>query len=78
MPKTKDQLIELIIKTLPWPQHISNIDSTLEQDAIRFDWRSSRYRLTTLLSVEEIQRGLLVSSSAAGLMSALLKLADRG
>jgi len=42
--KTKEKGIELLYRSMPYPDQIRNLDLT-KNDAIYFGWRSSRYRL---------------------------------
>jgi hypothetical protein len=70
---TKDQLIELLFKSVPYPNQIKNIDTATE-DAVYFTWRSSRYKATcNPLSVMKLDVGCLVGDDASILMTQCLK-----
>lgn len=75
---TKDQLLELVLRGLPYSNQIKNIDTQSESQAIRFDWRDTRYRVYTVgeygLDVEEVGNGVLIGSDRAILMRALLEI----
>lgn len=75
---TKDQLLELILRGLPYSNQIKNIDTQSESQAVRFDWRGARYRVYTVgeygLDVEEVGNGVLIGSDKAILMAGLLKI----
>ena len=70
---TKDKLIGYVIKALPYTEHIEDWDTTREPSAIRFTWRSLRFRVTTGLFVEEVDDCFLAGSDPAILLEALLK-----
>lgn len=74
---TKDQLLELVLRGLPYSNQIKNIDTQSESQAIRFDWRGTRYRIYTIgeygLDVEEVGNGVLIGSDQAILMRSLLE-----
>jgi len=59
------QIIELLINALPYPNQIKDIDLVSEEDAVRFTWRSSRYRVSLDLFVEEVNAGCLAGSDSA-------------
>lgn len=61
------EIIESIVNSIPYPQHIKNIDLT-EGNAVLFDWRGSRYRVGSSLDVEECEGGFLCGSDKAILM----------
>lgn len=68
------ETLELVIHALPYSNQIKNINMDGEEEAIRFDWRGNRYRVsTTSFNVEEVGDGVLSSTSAAILMQKLLK-----
>ncbi len=71
---TKSLLIEAIVSALPYPQQIQDFDLTGEEDAIRFTWRSGRYRCSlSLLSVEQVQGSCLAGTDIAIVMEELIK-----
>lgn len=67
------ELLELTIASLPYPEQIKNIDFTIEPDAIRFNWRSSKYPVSSNLSVDVIENGCLVGSDITIVIGSLLK-----
>jgi hypothetical protein len=74
---TKDQLTQLVFGCLPYPNQITELDTTKDSDAIRFKWRSTSFRVTTSLFAEEVEGGLLVSSDKAILLKTIL-IASKG
>jgi hypothetical protein len=72
---TKDQAITAIVRGLPHPYHISDLDTTSEENAVRFTWRRDRFRLSLAgrPSVEEVDDGFLSGSNIAILMEALIQ-----
>lgn len=75
---SKDELLTLIIQTIPYPQQIKEIDTTTEDDAIQFTWRACRYRVSDNRHVEEVGDGVLIGSDRAILMGHLLLIAEFG
>lgn len=73
MNYTKEQLIEAIAISFPYSQHIRNWDISTEQNAIRFDWRSDRFRVSTSGMVEEVKDSFLAGSNKAILAEQLIK-----
>jgi hypothetical protein len=69
----KSKILELVIKSIPDPILMSDIDIDSEEFAIRFRWRNSIFRVTDCLSVDSIQGSFLVSDSLAKLLETLLK-----
>lgn len=72
---TQGQVIERVIKALPHPDQIINIDVTSERSAVRFAWRGITYRVSLGLMVEEVGNGVLIGSDRAMLIDRLIKLA---
>ena len=70
---TNDTLIGYVVKVIPYPDQIVDWDTTSELSAIRFTWRSSRFRVAANLSVEEVDDCVLAGSNSAILLEALLK-----
>lgn len=69
------QLIELLLTAIPSPQAITNI-ALSEADAVRFDWRGKRFRVSIVLGVEEVQGGMLVCSDASILLRQCVLLSE--
>jgi hypothetical protein len=71
-----EQLIETLVCVLPYPDQIKDLE-ILSRDTndpeIRFRWRSKRYRLTSHLSVQSIDGGLLAGCDNSILIEALLR-----
>jgi hypothetical protein len=73
--RTKDELLELLLRTLPFPEQMKKIDTTTNGVAwIAFDWRGDRYRISTDLRVEQLDDALVESNKTTLLMEKLLKL----
>lgn len=71
--KTKGKGIELLNRALPYPEQMKNIDLDIE-NAIYFDWRSSRYKLDLQFCRIDRSNGcILESNDSAILMTQLLK-----
>jgi hypothetical protein len=70
---TKDRVISLIIAALPYSSHLKHFD-TSENGAVRFQWRSDRFRVSVPgLLVEETDGHLLKGSNLAILVEHLIK-----
>lgn len=69
----KEQTLELLIKAIPYPNQIDEIDFSSEENAIRFIWRGTKFRVSTTYHVEECSDGVLCGSDKAILLSGLLK-----
>ena len=71
---TKAQIVTTIVKALPYPEHIDSFDLESEEKAVRFSWRSQRFRVAPSqpFAVEECTRGFLSGSDQAILLEALL------
>jgi hypothetical protein len=63
-------LVEAIMKSVPYPQHIHNIDFS-EPDVIRLEWRGDKFRVTERMS-EEIDDSMLKGSNIAILFETLV------
>lgn len=70
------KIIELVIAGIPYPNQIRELDVDTEKAAIRFTWRGSSYRVSDTGHVEEVQKGMLIGSDKAILMSHLLAKTD--
>ena len=68
----KEELLVKLIQTIPYPYHISDLDMSSEADAIRFTWRSTKFRVSLGGSVEELQEKFLRGSDIAILLEALI------
>ena len=70
---TKGKGIELLIKTLPNPHQISNIDLDKE-DSIYFSWEDERFKFDlTVIRVDESHGGILTSTNISNLITSYLK-----
>jgi hypothetical protein len=65
------EVVNQITKTMPYPQHITM--ECIEVNAVRFKWRGHTYRVSTSLSVEEVEDGCLVGNDRAILVEHILK-----
>ncbi len=68
------KLLELIIRSLPYPDQIRDIQ--MEDNAVRFVWRSQHFRVTTNLHAEQIGSGVLIGDDASILLRVLLQRAN--
>jgi hypothetical protein len=68
--------LELVLKAVPYPHLITDIDLHTQSDVLRFSWRGARYRVGLHLDCEEIQHGCLAGSDLAILMRRVLQLTD--
>lgn len=70
---TKGKGMELLLKSLPYPEQIKDIDLDKE-NAIYFSWRSQRYRLDLeICRVDRSNDSVLEGDDASLLMTQLLK-----
>ncbi len=70
---TKDQLIQLVFSSLPYPHQITDLDTSGENH-IEFKWRQTKYQVTTSLEVnEKIGKGMLGGTASTILMKALFE-----
>jgi len=67
------KILEKVIRAVPYPAQIKEIDLVSEDTAIRFRWRGDVYRVSETLGVETCDRGCLVGSDIAILMQALIQ-----
>ncbi len=72
MFETKEEIIEVLYNAIPYSNQIKKLDISSEEDAIRFEWRGTRYRVSVRGGVEEIGNGVLTSSDSALLVETLL------
>ena len=70
---TKSQLMEAVLRTVPYPSQICDIDFASDEDAIRFTWRGNRFRVTEGLC-ETSENGFLHGSDIAILLESLVKI----
>lgn len=66
------EIFENVLAGLPYPDQVKDICFD-EVDAIRFTWRSSRYRVSSSLLVEEVGNSMLMGSNESIIFTALLK-----
>lgn len=67
---TTTQILEIIIRALPYPNQINQLE--LDENAVRFSWRSQRFRVDTALHANTIGDVGLIGDDAAILLRALL------
>ena len=72
MGVSKDYLIELIFKTMPYSEQIKNLD-TSDRDAVRFEWRGQSFRVSVRLSCDSISGLVREGSNISILLGALLE-----
>jgi len=74
MFKTKEELLMAIMKCLPYPDQISDLDMTTEPEAIRLTWRKGHsFNIPLTGHVYERLDGCLSGSDIAILFRELLK-----
>jgi len=76
MYKDKSELLQAIIKSIPYPSQISEIDLDLENQ-LRFTWRGDRFRVGLSGSVEQVEGVMLSGSNITIVLEELLKLNRR-
>ena len=72
---TKEELVQVIYSTMPYPSQIRDLDFTTEDNAVRFSWRCDRFRvviLNTTISVEQVEGNVLVGSNITIILNELL------
>ena len=70
---TKEQLVTLIYKALPYSEQIKDLDFSSEADAVRFNWRGTKFRVDSRFSVDEVDDGMLKGSDFALVVGELVK-----
>ena len=74
MFKTKEELVTVIKKYVPYPQHIDELDLDSEETAIRFRWRNGNYFRVCLSGVvESIDGGFFLDSDISILFEQVIK-----
>lgn len=68
----KNVLLVLIIRAIPYPQQIEDIELEKDTEAVRFTWRGTRFRVGQNLMVEEVKDGMLSGSDMAILLGHIL------
>ena len=71
---TIEELVNIIYTTLPYHDQIHNMDFTSDTNAIEFDWRGSRLRITAspVISVYEIKGDMREGSNLCIILRTLL------
>jgi hypothetical protein len=64
------KLIELVIRALPYPSQIRDIE--IAANYVEFSWRGARYRVNEVFGVDEVGDGVLVGTDRAILMRACI------
>lgn len=67
------QIIELLINAIPYANQIKDIDLSSEKDAVRFTWRSYRYRVSNTFCTEQVHNECLIGSDTAILIRRCLE-----
>lgn len=70
---TKDELLELLIKAIPYAEHLSKLQTQHEGDFIIFTWRGGEYKMTTSFLTCELDGCIGKYNDASLLMEALVK-----
>ena len=66
------QRIEAVLKSLPYSKQITEINLT-EENAIKFNWRGTTFRVSMNLHVEEVRGGCLERGNTVIILEELLK-----
>lgn len=72
--KTKEQIVELVIKAMPYPEQITSWSFTESNDSVLFTWRGQRFKVNNNLFVVEIEKDCGVGSNTAILLERLIKM----
>jgi hypothetical protein len=72
---TTDQLLSALVAALPYPEQISDIDTTSQPgEAVRFTWRHDRFRIGCYSGhVERSENGMLIGDNTSILMTHLVE-----
>jgi hypothetical protein len=62
--RTTGQVIGIILKAIPYPEHISEINLT-NAECVCLKWRNTRFRIDLSLHVEEMAGQMLAGSDIA-------------
>lgn len=68
------ELVQAVMKGVPYPQHVNDLDLESESNAIRFEWRGDRFRVSESGMVEQHKNGCLCGSNIAILMEQCVKI----
>ena len=70
----KDEVVEVIIRALPYAGQINKLDTTGDDSAVRFTWRGTEFRVSTsgTFSTETVEGPMLVGGNMSILLEALL------
>jgi hypothetical protein len=71
--RTPAQILEVVLRAIPFPNQVRDLDLAREPDALRFTWRGTRFRVSDTLHVEESDGRFLSGSDLATLLGALLR-----
>lgn len=72
MFKTKGEILQRVVKNLPYCEQMQDIDLDLPGE-IRFSWRGSRYVVGMSGNVEQVGDGVLIGSDICIVMKELFK-----
>jgi len=70
--RTTGQVLELVLKAIPHPHLIREIDLT-HTDCINFTWRGIRFHVTVDFYVDEVQEHCWIGTPMAILLNQVLK-----
>lgn len=73
MYNTKEELLVAVFKCLPYSDQISDLDFSNEKSAIRFIWRTNKFRVSLSGNVEEYGNGVLSTTDICILFRKLLE-----
>lgn len=69
----KADLIMTIVRGIPYSEQIERLDITSDANAIRFSWRGVRFRVSTSMGVEEVDKSTLGGSNLSILAEECIK-----
>ena len=74
MNYTPEQVIQAVVCAIPYPQHVKDWDLSSVPDAVRFTWRSDRFRVSLRSGMVEQEDGrLLCGSNIAILVESMIR-----
>jgi hypothetical protein len=72
--RTATEVLETVLKAVPHPHLIENIELQPDANVLRFTWRGTRFRVDELFRCDEVGDGVLIGSDQAILMERTLQL----
>lgn len=69
---TQDKIVNLLLKSIPNPEYIENLDLSIS-NVVRFEYGGVFFRISENLSVEEYRSSVLCTTVAAIFLEKLIK-----